>query len=839
MSQIPRKHTLRNPSATLFTLFGAFLAIAVLAPAAFAAVPAVVVDSQVAQLTGLNQPQSIAMAPNNSYYVADAANNRIRAYIDGAASTVGTGSYSLVNPEAVAVDSLGDLFIGDAPTSGVGRILEVVAANGVLTSTVKLIAQGAPLQEITALTVDTNPSSSTFNTLYIGDDISSAIYTVAAGSTTVVRLNLSGLPSNVVPTALLKDPAGNLFICDFLSTLYRVPGGSTSASPYFINGFTVWGPSGLALDPAGNLYVLTLTSQSHTPSQYTPLNVLELPKEDPTSAFRIPFTGIYNASGIAFDSLGNLYIADFTGNRVVQVIYGSPIGLAAAAIASPGPAVTFNYELNAPEKLSSFRFYTTGDKSAEIVDQGGGCTAGNYTTGLNGNPISPSDPFICQESFSAMPNYPGLRYGSVNLVGANSAILASTLTYSTGVAAASVVYPLSARAGADTIPTPDAIAISGLDKRIYVSDGSKARVLYTNGPNGTSFTQVNTGSITLGLPYGLALNGAGDLYIADFRLAEIVVVPANPAIPPYAFNPGNLLQHPLSIAFDTSGNLFIGDSGPNGAGADETTPGYLVEVPVGGGAPFKITPGGGVKIVYPQGLATDPYTGALYVADGGPPLPNSPGQVVRIPANGGAASVVTPPGVTNPVAIAFDAAEDYYVLDQTANTLTEVPAGGGTPYTVPIYSTSAATSISTPLGMAFSPGSQNLTVVNAGQTQTANGALVYLRGNVAATLDFGSVAKGQTSAAMQVTLNNIGNIPLTLGDPALSLTGAKTQFPNTENTCSNGLALNPGVTCMLDYQFAPTTNGKLSVIGTFNTTNSYSTGVTTNVFRLEGIGKPR
>ena len=143
-------------------------------------------------------------------------------------------------------------------------------------------------------------------------------------------------------------------------------------------------------------------------------------------------------------------------------------------------------------------------------------------------------------------------------------------------------------------------------------------------------------------------------------------------------NTGGLLDNPIALAFDYLGNLYIGDAGPGGLNADSSNPGYIVKVPVGG-APFKMTippiNGGSGPIIFPQALATDPYTAALLIGDGGNPGANA-GQVVQVSANGSSAGtgpLVGVPNPTNPTGLAFDQAEDLYILDGTANTITVVP----------------------------------------------------------------------------------------------------------------------------------------------------------------------
>lgn len=844
MRQTLRKHLLWNPLITSSAFLAALLSAAILAPAAFAAVPTVVVDTQFAPNDpNLAEPQSIAIAPNNTRYVADGINNVVLAYVNDVSTPVSTPGFTLVGPDAVAVDTMGDLFIGDSPSSGVGRVIEAMATNGVLNGTVNLVVQGGALMDVFSLTVDTNAGSSTLNTLYIGDDVSHALYSVAPGSSTLTPMNISGLPNNVNPAALLKDRAGNLFVADFLSTVYEIPANSSTATTFIASGFLLKGPTGLAQDPQGNLYIAALTAPNGTLSQPIALNIVEIPgpatNYDVNNAFRIPFTGLTGVSSIGFDSLGHLYIANWKDPVVVEeVIVGGPIGLSSADVGSIGTGVTFNYEVNSPVKVKSFTFSSTGDKSTEIQDvPGGNCGTGNYTRGSDNGPISASDPLVCQKKFAAFPAYPGVRYGAVNMVSAGNTIVATTPVFFTGIAGASVVYPLTVRPGATDIAGPgvtegvDAIAISGLDKRIYVTDGYGAEVLYTSGPNtrNKAFTKVDTKSVQLYQPYGIALNGAGDLYIADIYAGRIVVVPANQAIAPYFFNPGNLLLHPLSIAFDTSGNMFIGDAGLNNGNTAVGT-GYLVEVPVGGGAPFKVNTSG-ITLNYPQGLATDPYTGDIYIADSGDGFYTG-AQVVHIVANGGAASVVTPPGVTGPVSIVFDAADDYYVLDQIANTITVVPpSGAGTPYALPFDNSSLFQAGA----MAASPGAQNFTIVNIAGTHPdntkTNGYLTYLNGKQSTT-NFGRVAKGSQSSAMPVLVNNIGNNVLQLQSPAITGVGDTSQFTATTNNCADGMSLGLGVPCNLGYVFMPTTTGGISATYTVHT-NGY---VPSSTFVLKGRG---
>ena len=196
--------------------------------------------------------------------------------------------------------------------------------------------------------------------------------------------------------------------------------------------------------------------------------------------------------------------------------------------------------------------------------------------------------------------------------------------------------------------------------------------MLTAGLGGSTLTPVSTGAITLSAPNGLALDGAGNLFIADFNTGKLVEVPTTTGLPPSVVNTGGLLQHPICVTFDSQGNTYIGDAGPAGDDASSADPGYIVKIPAGG-SPFKMTIPS-VQIVYPQILRTDPVTGALVIGDGGDL--SGVGQVVKVSADGTTASVIPIDGVTNPSGLAFDPADQLYVLDYNVSTITVVSPTG-------------------------------------------------------------------------------------------------------------------------------------------------------------------
>ena len=273
---------------------------------------------------------------------------------------------------------------------------------------------------------------------------------------------------------------------------------------------------------------------------------------------------------------------------------------------------------------------------------------------------------------------------------------------------------------------------------------------------GSTLTPVSTGTIPLSAPIALALDGAGNLFIADFNNANVIEVPTtNTGLAPSTINTGGLLTHPTALAFDFLGNLYIADAGPGGLFASTSNPGYMVKIPVGG-APFKMTiPPREPPIVFPQALATDPYTAALLIGDGGDL--SGVGQVVQVSADGTSAGTGPINGVTNPAGLAFDQAEDLYILDTNANTITVVPGPQlqNGKYLLPFDNTT----LTDASALAISAGGQSFVIANIGSKTTDN--LVYLNGN-RSTLAFGGVKVGSQSPTQTATEYNIGNLALTL-----------------------------------------------------------------------------
>jgi sugar lactone lactonase YvrE len=768
------------------------LTFSVATTSATSVVPNVVVDAQVLLTSSLSQPQGVAVSSTGVVYVADTANNRVVTVAGGTVTPVSVPGYTLSNPKGVAVDTHGNLYIAD---TGNARIIEAPA-----TGSPSILLASPVLSSPVSVTVDSNSN------VYVGDAAAGAVYKVAStgGSATQV----AATPN---PQSLTTDAANNLYIGDGSSgKLYEVPAAGGADQDITPTTLTPGRATGLGTDFFGNLYILDGGAG----------RIIELPAAARTSPYLVPVQGLAAGSSLAVDSMGNLYLTDSGANDAVQLIYnGNTISLGQVPVGGPSPtSTTLNYELNAPTSITGFQTLTTGDISGEIAVAAGSCQPKNYfyNPSSSSNEITATNPFNCVASVQGAPAYPGIRNGAINLLGSSNTLLLSVPFTETGMAAAAWIGPGLASTVVSSLSEPQGFAISGENGTVYIADAASALVYSWKGLNGTNSppAAISTSPITLSSPSDVKIDGAGDLFIADYGLGKIVVVPANTAIQPYLLATGSFISHPLALTFDAGGDLYISDGGPTGYQGSSSQPAFVVRVPPAGG-PISVLNTSAANIYFPGALATD-AVGNLYIADGGPTLSDGsvgPGQVVLVPRDGSAASVLNIPGLTDPVGLAFDPAGQLWILDYgNLNQLTILPPNSGTIYTVPLIAP-----LLNPSEMAFTAGPNALLISDLGSE------MVQVSGTQA-TLSFPTTSPGSLSAPLTATITNVGNLPLNLGSPDYSPSGQTADFPiQSTTTCTNAMILNPTASCGIDAVFAPPTTGSFSATLALST-SSFSAG---------------
>jgi sugar lactone lactonase YvrE len=812
------------------------LALAICASTSWAQAPSIVVSAQQTIGTGYGQPQNMAISKNGTVFIADTNNHRILALNPktGVSTPVSTGTITLRFPIPIALDANGDLFVGDTPPGIGGRIVELMGdGTGNLTGAAKSYFAGSPLTNPFALAVDGS------GTLFIGDYPNTGdgvIYSLPLPGTNLTPLSFPGIPTEFTPASLFRAGT-NLYIADNgdlengLGGVYLAPAVGGTAQRIPTGSFVIANPTAIRLDAAGNIYIASFlgTGQGYNAGQ----QLVIVPVDSPDTPYIFPSSGLGAAGDMALDAAGNLDVLDFVNGSVVQLTSANPVNVGNKNnVGGTGSPVQFNVEFNTATTLRGFRVITQGDVSQELTQSAGGtCVNGRHTNlGTGGPTISNFFPYTCLENFSGTPTYPGMRTSALQVRGANGTILASLPVYQTGLAGAEITYPLNQTSTATGLQEPQAVAISGLNKTVYVADSQAGQVYSIKGIGGSTLTPVSTGNVALSAPLGLALDGAGNLFIADYNNAQVIEVPTTTGLAPSVINTGGLLLHPLALAFDYQGNLYIGDAGSDGLNASYGNPGYVVKVPVGG-SPFKMTIPS-VSIVFPQALATDPVTTALVIGDGGDL--SGVGQVVQVSADGKTASTKPIDGVTNPSGLAFDPAEQLYVLDGVANTITVVPPTSAEPTHLLTFNNSALVSAS---GFAISAGGQSFVLTTLGNAPDNN--LVFLNGN-RSVLAFGGVRLGNQKN-LTATEYNIGNLPLTLSSPFYTNNGVNAAFSVLgSTTCGNGLVLDSAAPCEINVQFSPDTVGQTTQQLTVQSDgyNGGSGAINSPILTLRGTGNP-
>jgi sugar lactone lactonase YvrE len=332
----------------------------------WAQAPSIVFDAQQTVGDGYSNPQALVVSSNGTVFIADTANNRIVALDTflpnlGVNTVVSTAPYVLSAPASLALDANGNLFVGDAPTTG-GRIIELYGdGNGNLTGVANPtpIASGPPLVDPIALTFDSA------GTLFIGDfSANGNIYSLAAGTAALTPLTFTGLPAQFTPAALLRDASNNLYISDNggfsqtdLGGIYKAPDTGGAATKIPTEQFSINQPSGMAFDAAGNLYVATLLGTGTGPYN-AGQQVLVIPALSPTTPYILPSSGLDSGASMAFDAHGNLDVLDSVDGAVLQLSSPNPVNLGNVFVGQAGSPVLFNFEFNAPVDLRGFRVLT-------------------------------------------------------------------------------------------------------------------------------------------------------------------------------------------------------------------------------------------------------------------------------------------------------------------------------------------------------------------------------------------------------------------------------------------------------------------------------------------------
>ncbi len=293
---------------------------------------------------------------------------------------------------------------------------------------------------------------------------------------------------------------------------------------------------------------------------------------------------------------------------------------------------------------------------------------------------------------------------------------------------------------------------------IYVADGVNNRVrkidilgtITTIAGNGTAGSAGDGGPATqaqLQQPYGITVDPAGNLYIADLGNNRIRKVSPNGIITTF---PSTSLNAPRNVALDAAGNVYIAEFGGNRILRVDSKGGVTVVAGIGvAGFDAESAPATATRINAPAGMFID-SSGTLYFADSGNSRIRKVVAGILTTVLGGISDNTSNPAqLYLPTAVVVDPAGDLWVADSgnqrvrklSQSTITSV-AGNGT-------------------DLAFDPAG-NVLEVDGGflQRLMPNNTLVTIVGEV--SFNFHGDGGPATSAALNepigVTVDTGGNL---------------------------------------------------------------------------------
>ena len=544
----------------------------------------------------LNQPEGIAVDSAGNVYVADAGDNRVRKISPtgliqtvagngnaGFSGDAGPGTAAQLNhPYGLAIDKGGNLFIADLGNGRVrkldpqGQIVTVAGGGSTIPTALADIgfASEARLSAPRNVAVDLNGN------LYVSDFSAQQVLRISAqGSLSVVagtgKTGFSGDGASA-KLAQLSSPAG--LATDSAGALYIADSGNNRVRKVLRDVITavylVTGPTGLAMSSVGTLYVAA-------------------PGYFGTTA-RSLGTG-FTAKDVAVDAAGNLFfisgqlVRKMTATGVLSTAAGSGASVfyggdgaqaTAARIRSPTAIIQ--------DDLGNFYVSDTGNNRIRKINPAGLIT----TYAGTGDPGNKGDGSLATLAQLHAPRC--LAFDS----GRNLYIADAGNNRVRKITPGGLIFTV-----ADQLNDPECIAIDSSDT-LYVAETGANRVL---GGSSTGLLPV-TDALK---PTGLAIGPGGILYIAESsriskwtRTSGFATVIDN-------------LNGPRGIVATGDGGILIAETGSNRI-RSFTADGQLFTVAGTGLAGFSGDdgPASFAQLNAPMGLSVD-ISGRVWVADSG------------------------------------------------------------------------------------------------------------------------------------------------------------------------------------------------------------------------------
>ena len=519
-----------------------------------------------------NNPNGIAVDSSGNIYVADSANNAIRMITSAGMVTTIAGQSGILGSN----DYTGETYSypqGYTYTYPEFNNPSGVAVDG--SGNIYVTDKGNDtIRKITPTTiVSSGPTGSSSMTQYTVTTLAGLVLTPGSSNGSGSTARFRG------PSGIAVDGNGVVYVADTANSTIR---SSLGSAPVFITWAGSAGiagsqdgtgtsahfnsPQGIAVDGSGNAYVLD--AGNYTIRKITPAGVVTTLAGSPGVQGSADGTGssasFYYPSGITVDPSGNVYVTDQSHTANPYYPYGTTITYDIREITPAGVVTTLGTEPN-PNAAEGYELYS-GDYFGIAAAAGGNL----FVTDVQNNIIGAFTPYFPPGAPSGAPP---ILNGSL-LAGQSyqySEGFGTNPSYSDGTGIAA------------TFNNPTGIAVD-TNNTVYVADtGNKTvRKIVPGGVVTTlagspgvagSNDSIGTAAQFMG-PYGIAVDTSFNVYVADRGNDTIrKITPAGavstlaglPTVPGSVDGAGTAARFnlPSGVAVDANGTIYVADTGNN------------------------------------------------------------------------------------------------------------------------------------------------------------------------------------------------------------------------------------------------------------------------------------
>jgi sugar lactone lactonase YvrE len=834
-------------------------------------------------LANLYYPSGVAVDSFGNLFIGDNNNCRVRKVIlssDIISTYAGSGlcGYSgdggaataaqLYTPQGVAVDSTGNLYIADTTnyvirevTKSTGKISTIAGNHVAGFSGDGGAATSAEFNQVFQLAVNSGGTSVTFADYY---NQRVRQFTVGGNLNTVAGNGTGGFSGDgsaatsaelYYPEGVAVTGSGSVYVGDSNNNRVRlftvggnintVAGNGSATVETLLNNVAPQGvvlqyPYGLAVDSSNDVYV----AESHNymvRELVHSSNLVNFFAGDGTYGYLGDGGPATSAEmtydyGVAKDSSGNVYIAD-SANYIVRVVNSAGIISTFAGIpqrpgfnGDGGPATSaLLYSPNdvAVDKAGSVYI---ADYSNYVIRK---VTGGTISTiaGIGGRPGYSGDGGLATSALMYSPTAVAVDpAGNVFIADYNNCrireVFAATGIITTVAGNGNCAFTGDGVAVENGIGYPQGIAVDANDN-IFIGDYFE-RVRWVN-PNGVMTTIAGNGTAgysgdgglatnaELYEPTGVALDTSGNILVSDYNNLRVRSISAFPAL--------NSNYSSLSFGLTSVGST----STPQAITLSALGP--LSIFNISASANFSETddcpasmPNGTVCTMYVYFVPTASGTlnGSITVNDNG--FFNSVNTISLTGLGSSISLTGAPINFGNQLVKTTSAAKTVTVkntgtaaITMGTITLNETTDFAISSNTCPASGSKLNGGSSCTIGVTFTPASTGAKkgAVLIADSDPTSPQLVGLSGmgisNVSlspSTITFPTTAVGVTSSSSKLTLTNNTGVSITLGNPAVTVTGHFASASST--TCTNGLVIANLGTCVINVTFKPTAVGYAS-----------------------------